>query len=68
MIAVADVVKNAEGSISHTEMAWSQLMEVGGGWVIELDIQDFFGSLDRGQLREVLRKRIPGAGVPHARI
>jgi len=40
------------------EALWSQLMEVRGGWVIELDIQDFFGSLDRSQLREVLRKRI----------
>jgi group II intron reverse transcriptase/maturase len=37
---------------------WRHLMEVGGGWVIELDIQDFFGSLDRAQLRQVLRKRI----------
>jgi RNA-directed DNA polymerase len=40
------------------EVLWGELMEVGGGWVIELDIQDFFGSLDRGQLRQVLRQRI----------
>jgi group II intron reverse transcriptase/maturase len=40
------------------EALWRHLMEVGGGWVIELDIRDFFGSLDRGQLRQVLRKRI----------
>jgi group II intron reverse transcriptase/maturase len=40
------------------EALWRQLMEIGGGWVIELDIQDFFGSLDRGQLRQVLRQRI----------
>ena len=37
---------------------WRQLMEIHGGWVIELDIQDFFGSLDRTQLRQMLRKRI----------
>jgi RNA-directed DNA polymerase len=40
------------------EALWGQLMEIGGGWVIELDIQDFFGSLDRRQLRQVLRQRI----------
>lgn len=40
------------------EALWHQLMEIRGGWVIELDIQDFFGSLDHGQLRQVLRKRI----------
>jgi RNA-directed DNA polymerase len=37
---------------------WRQLMGVGGGWLIELDIQDFFGSLDHGKLRQILRQRI----------
>lgn len=26
---------------------WKRLMAVGGGWVLELDIEDFFGSLDQ---------------------
>ncbi|TMA33900.1 MAG: group II intron reverse transcriptase/maturase [Deltaproteobacteria bacterium] len=37
---------------------WERLMAVGGGWVLELDIEDFFGSLDRGRLREILQQRV----------
>lgn len=37
---------------------WEHLMGVGGGWVLELDIEDFFGSLDRRRLREILRQRV----------
>ena len=29
-------------------------MELGGGWVIDLDIEDFFGSVDWGHLRGFL--------------
>jgi group II intron reverse transcriptase/maturase len=37
---------------------WEGLMRVGGGWVLELDIEDFFGSLDHQRLREILRRRV----------
>ena len=37
---------------------WKQLMAVGGGFVLELDIEDFFGSLDRRRLREILQQRV----------
>jgi len=37
---------------------WEKLMAVGGGWVLELDIEDFFGSLDRRCLRGILRQRV----------
>jgi group II intron reverse transcriptase/maturase len=37
---------------------WDGLMEMGGGWVLELDIEDFFGSLDREHLGEILRRRV----------
>ncbi len=47
--------RSAHGAL---ESLRGQLMEIQGGWVVELDIQDFFGSLERGQLREILRKRI----------
>ena len=45
---------------AHTALdaLWHHLMAVGGGWLIELDIQDFFGSLDHGKLRQILRQRI----------
>ena len=49
---------------AHTALdaLWHELMAVRGGWLIELDIQDFFGSLDHGKLRQILRQRIR-AGV-----
>jgi group II intron reverse transcriptase/maturase len=37
---------------------WEGLMSMGGGWVLELDIEDFFGSLDHQRLREILRQRV----------
>ncbi len=37
---------------------WKRLMAVGGGFVLELDIEDFFGSLDRRRLREILQQRV----------
>jgi len=36
----------------------SELMVVGGGWVLEADIQSFFDALDHGQLRAILRQRV----------
>ena len=33
-------------------------MEFGGGWVIDLDIEDFFGSVDWGHLRSFLDLRV----------
>ena len=40
------------------EWLWKQLTDHGGGWVIEVDIQGFFDSLDKAQLREILRRRV----------
>jgi group II intron reverse transcriptase/maturase len=40
------------------EELWKRLMGVGGGWVLELDIEDFFGSLDHRRLREILSQRV----------
>jgi len=37
---------------------WQILMEMGGGWLIEIDIADCFGSLVHSQLREILDKRV----------
>jgi RNA-directed DNA polymerase len=38
------------------------LMEMGGGWALEVDIRKYFDTIDHGQLRTVLRQRI-GDGV-----
>lgn len=38
------------------------LMEMGGGWVLEVDIRNYFGSIDHEHLRSLLQQRI-GDGV-----
>jgi group II intron reverse transcriptase/maturase len=37
---------------------WDQLMEMGGGFVLELDIQKFFDTLDHSLLRSFLDQRV----------
>ena len=36
------------GAHQALQSLWEGLMEFGGGWVIDLDIEDFFGSVDWG--------------------
>lgn len=40
------------------QVLWEQLMAMRGGWVIELDIEAFFDTLDHGVLRSFLDKRV----------
>jgi len=40
------------------EAIWKGMMSMGGGWVIEADIESFFDRLDHTQLREILDKRV----------
>lgn len=35
-----------------------QVMARGGGWIIEVDLQRFFDTLDPAKLREILRRRV----------
>jgi group II intron reverse transcriptase/maturase len=37
---------------------WQQLMAMGGGWIVEVDIRKFFDTLDHAHLRELLRRRV----------
>lgn len=37
---------------------WQGLMEMGGGWVLEVDVENFFEELDRPQLRGFLDGRV----------
>jgi len=37
---------------------WKGLMEMRGGWVVDLDISKFFDSLDHGKLRGILDTRV----------
>jgi retron-type reverse transcriptase len=33
-------------------------MSIGGGWVVEVDIQAFFDTLDPDALQEIVRRRV----------
>ena len=46
------------GAHQALDALWHGLMEFGGGWVIDLDIEDFFGSVDWGCLRSFLDRRV----------
>ena len=46
------------GAHQALEALWQGLMKLGGGWVIDLDIEDFFGSVDWGHLRSFLDQRV----------
>lgn len=37
---------------------WHRLMEVGGGWVLEVDIRKFFDALDHRHLCAIVRRRV----------
>ena len=47
--------RSAHGALSALREG---LMSMRGGWVLEADIRDFFGTLDHAQLREILRQRV----------
>jgi RNA-directed DNA polymerase len=40
------------------EALWQQTMQIGGGWIVEVDIRKFFDTLDRARLRELLARRV----------
>jgi group II intron reverse transcriptase/maturase len=40
------------------EDLWRELMKMGGGWVIEVDIRKYFDTIPHAALREVIRQRV----------
>ena len=46
------------GAHQALERLWRGLMDIDGGWVVDLDIQHFFDSVDRAQLGRVLDQRV----------
>ena len=48
------------GRSAHQALAdlWKQVMNTDGGWILEVDIQKFFDSLDHAHLRELLQRRV----------
>jgi group II intron reverse transcriptase/maturase len=45
---------------AHQALAelWRRVMQMGGGWILEVDIRKFFDTLDHARLRELLRLRV----------
>jgi RNA-directed DNA polymerase len=37
---------------------WKQMTAMGGGWVLEVDIQSYFDTLDRNHLRRIIERRV----------
>lgn len=48
------------GRSAHQALAdlWQQTMNVGGGWILEVDIRKFFDTLDHAHLRTFFRRRV----------
>jgi len=48
------------GRSAHMALAalWQQTMDLGGCWLVEVDIRRFFDTLDHAQLRSLLRQRV----------
>jgi group II intron reverse transcriptase/maturase len=47
--------RSAHGAL---EAVWNQTMKMGGGWMLEIDFESFFDSIDRGHLQQILRQRV----------
>jgi group II intron reverse transcriptase/maturase len=48
------------GRSAHQALAalWQQTMDLGGCWLLEVDVRKFFDTLDHAQLRSLLRQRV----------
>jgi group II intron reverse transcriptase/maturase len=42
---------------------WKGLMDMGGGWVLDVDIKGFFDNLDHAHLRAILDLRVQDRGI-----
>jgi RNA-directed DNA polymerase len=40
------------------EALWRQTMNMGGGWIVEVDIRKFFDTINHDHLREFLKRRV----------
>jgi group II intron reverse transcriptase/maturase len=46
------------GAHMALDRLWQSITRTNGGWVLDVDVEDFFGSLDHSHLRNFLRQRI----------
>ena len=40
------------------ETVWRRTMDMGGGWILDVDVRKFFDTIDHGRLRDFLQRRI----------
>jgi group II intron reverse transcriptase/maturase len=50
--------RKGRGAHRALDSLWHSITRVGGGWVLDVDLADFFGSLDHRLLRELLERRV----------
>ena len=46
------------GAHGALDALWKQAMKLGGGWIVDVDLRKFFDTIDKGHLREFLRRRV----------
>ncbi len=46
------------GAHQALDTLWHQLMKMGGGWIIDLDVRKFFDTLSHSYLKEILAARV----------
>ena len=47
--------RDAHGAL---DSLWKQEMDLGGGWIVDVDLRKFFDTIDHGHLRELLKRRV----------
>jgi group II intron reverse transcriptase/maturase len=46
------------GAHGALDALWKQMMTLGGGWVVDVDLRKFFDTINHGHLREFLKRRV----------
>ncbi len=46
------------GAHGALDALWRQTMNMRGGWMVDVDLRKFFDTIDHGQLREFLKRRV----------
>jgi group II intron reverse transcriptase/maturase len=46
------------GAHGALDALWKQAMTLGGGWIGDVDLRKFFDTIDKGHLREFLKRRV----------
>ncbi len=50
--------RSGRGAHDALQALWREATKMGGGWVLEVDIESFFDTVDHGLLQEMVRQRV----------